>query len=83
MEENKDEELRCLKRTETKLRREDIESHCKTTLPVYMRPARIYLLNRFPLTPSGKVAKRDLPSPADLDRDEENDAEENSKEQER
>ena len=80
MEENKDEELRCLKRTETKLRREDIESHCKTTLPVYMRPARIYLLNRFPLTPSGKVAKRDLPSPADLDRDEENAAEENSKE---
>ena len=80
VEENKDEELRCLKRTETKLRREDIESHCKTTLPVYMRPARIYLLNRFPLTPSGKVAKRDLPSPSDLDRDEEISAEENGKE---
>ena len=38
-------------------------------------------MNRFPLTPSGKVAKRDLPSPADLDRDEEeNAAGENSEE---
>jgi amino acid adenylation domain-containing protein len=78
VEENKDEVLRCLKRTETKLSREDIESHCKTTLPVYMRPARIYILNRFPLTPSGKVAKRNLPSPIELDK--ENEDQEESKE---
>ena len=39
---------------------EALLEHCKTSLAPYKVPSAIFVLDRFPLTPSGKVIKRDL-----------------------
>ncbi|HEY4564953.1 MAG TPA: non-ribosomal peptide synthetase, partial [Thermoanaerobaculia bacterium] len=40
-----------------------VRNHLKGRLPDYMIPASFTLLDRFPLTPSGKVDRRSLPAP--------------------
>ncbi len=41
----------------------DMRQHCKEHLPDYMVPSGFMLLDAMPLTPSGKVARRQLPAP--------------------
>ncbi|MBX9621983.1 MAG: amino acid adenylation domain-containing protein, partial [Alphaproteobacteria bacterium] len=42
---------------------EQIRNHLSTSLPDYMIPAFFVLVDRFPLTPNGKVDKASLPDP--------------------
>ena len=42
---------------------EDLQKHLGSRLPEYMVPAVISVLSAWPLTPSGKIDRRSLPSP--------------------
>jgi amino acid adenylation domain-containing protein len=39
-----------------------IQEHLRERIPGYMVPAKIYILDEFPLTPNGKVDRRSLPT---------------------
>ena len=49
----------------------ELQNRLKTSLPEYMVPSVIMVLDKLPLTPSGKVARRKLPVP-EYSRDESN-----------
>lgn len=42
---------------------EDLREHLKAVLPGYMVPSAIVILEKLPLTPSGKVDRKSLPAP--------------------
>jgi amino acid adenylation domain-containing protein/thioester reductase-like protein len=49
--------------TEGILRAELLRVHLKTVLPGHMVPSAFVMLENFPLTPSGKLDRRELPAP--------------------
>jgi amino acid adenylation domain-containing protein/non-ribosomal peptide synthase protein (TIGR01720 family) len=44
---------------------EDLQLTLQQNLPAYMLPATITMMDSFPLTPSGKINRNELPKPAD------------------
>jgi amino acid adenylation domain-containing protein len=47
---------------------EELQAYLSDSLPAYMVPARFARLQELPLTPSGKIDRRALPEPDDLER---------------
>ena len=43
--------------------KEDLQAHVKRSLPEFMVPASIVILDAFPLTPNGKINRKALPAP--------------------
>nr|WP_232220713.1 hypothetical protein [Legionella tunisiensis] len=41
----------------------DIRSTLKTMIPEYMIPSRFFVVDKFLITPSGKVDRKNLPTP--------------------
>ncbi|MHB8127094.1 MAG: non-ribosomal peptide synthetase family protein [Desulfitobacteriaceae bacterium] len=52
---------------ETRPSNEDLRSHILKSLPNYMVPAWFTWLNAIPLTPNGKIDRRALPEPSEID----------------
>jgi amino acid adenylation domain-containing protein len=50
----------------------ELKSHLRKTLPEYMLPQHYVELERFPLTPAGKIDRKALPFPGAVNRDDEN-----------
>ncbi|NBE99427.1 amino acid adenylation domain-containing protein [Nonomuraea sp. KC401] len=44
---------------------DELKEHLRRSLPAYMVPARLVTLERWPLTPNGKLDRRALPEPAE------------------
>ncbi|MGP3933083.1 amino acid adenylation domain-containing protein [Nonomuraea sp. KM88] len=44
---------------------DELKEHLRRALPAYMVPARLVTLERWPLTPNGKLDRRALPEPAE------------------
>ncbi|TMR89702.1 non-ribosomal peptide synthetase, partial [Nonomuraea basaltis] len=45
---------------------DELKSHLRRALPEYMVPARLVTLERWPLTPNGKLDRRALPEPGEV-----------------
>ena len=45
---------------------DEVRSHLRQSLPEYMVPSRFVVVDRFPLTPNGKIDRRALPAPDQL-----------------
>jgi amino acid adenylation domain-containing protein len=52
---------------ESALAAHDLRTYLKTRLPEYMVPSAFVFLDALPLTPSGKINRRELPSPCPAD----------------
>lgn len=52
-----------LRSTESNITNEQLLHHLRKVLPDYMIPALIIILNAMPLTPNGKIDRRNLPLP--------------------
>jgi len=57
------EEVHIIESRQTKELIPELHGYLKERLPDYMVPTVFVVLNRFPLTPSGKVNRRELPAP--------------------
>jgi amino acid adenylation domain-containing protein len=55
-------------KAESALTADSVREFLKDSLPAYMIPAYIVLLDMLPLTPSGKVDRRALPAPSEITR---------------
>jgi acyl carrier protein len=47
--------------------KEDMRAHLRDLLPAYMVPSELVVIERFPLTPNGKLDTRALPAPPRMD----------------
>ncbi len=59
----------CLAKIDAHLDIGSLRSYLESKLPSYMIPAHFVQLDRFPFTPNGKIDKRALPAPLDVESD--------------